>query len=114
VLLRAGVNEADTALVSVMRQQLLTRPGTKEIVLKTPDDPYLDNDEMRLLLRPGDIILGTMDPPESENGGALAHTAVYVDENLVYSNNSDDGLWIEAPTHLLFDRFNYVEVLRLQ
>jgi hypothetical protein len=114
VLILAGITEAASALVSTMRKQLLTRPGTQEIVLKTPDDPYLDDNEMRALLKPGDIMIGTMGPFDDTNAGAGAHTAVYVNENLVYSNNSDDGLWIEAPTHLLFDRFSYVEVLRLQ
>lgn len=114
VLQRAGIYDADTALVSEMRKQLLARPNTQEILLKSPGDPYLDNREMLALLRPGDIIVGTIDSPEQDNAGAAAHTAIYVSPELVYSNNSDDGTWIEADTHALFDRFTYVEAIRIE
>lgn len=113
VLHRADITDADSALVSTMRKQLLQRPGTIEILLKSPGDPYLDDREMNALLQPGDILVGTDGPLDDQNAGAAAHTAVYVSTELVYSNNSDDGLWIEASTHLLFDRFEYVSVLRL-
>jgi hypothetical protein len=113
VLQRAGITDADSALVSAMRKQLLARDGTLEILLKSPGDPYLDDREMEALLKPGDIIIGTMDALDDSNSGEAAHTAIYVSTQLVYSNSSDTGLWVEANTHELFDRFTYVAVLRL-
>lgn len=114
VLNKSGVKDARSATVTVMRRQILkSKYHPEEIVIRKPGQE-LDEDKLRRLGQPGDVLLAFKDVPEKLNGGGTAHCGIYGSDAQVYTNDWNDGIWKYDNVHRYFHWYPYVYLVRLR
>jgi hypothetical protein len=74
VLKEAGNGSAHSAMVTVIRRQLLAPPNLcQEFVIRNGEGKSIDNAVLLKNSQPGDILLAFMEAPTKVNGGPNAH-----------------------------------------
>lgn len=113
LLKRNGIKNVSSALVTVMRRQLLTNAHCTELVVRDGKGKQIDDTILLKLAKPGDILVATMEPPGKLNGGGNAHCGIMGDGTQIYTNDWNNGIWSEVNVHQMFDYYPYVRLLRL-
>jgi hypothetical protein len=115
VLKQGGVDDAHSAAVIVVRNQLLHgKTKAKELVLRNSEGDAIDEAKMKSIGHPGDVVLAFMKPPPNPNGGPNAHCGILGENGEIYTNDWNDGIWKEVNIHLMFDSYPYIRLIRLQ
>lgn len=115
VLKKASVNDAHSAGVVIMRNQILQgKHVCYEFVVKDGSSDQIDDQLLLKKSKPGDILLAFRDPPSRPNTGGSAHCGIMGDAPNVYTNDWNDGIWKKLNIHMMFDSYRYVRLLRLQ
>ena len=114
VLKNAGVKDAHSAGVVMMRNQLMRGAHNyKEIILKNGSDDYIPDDLLQKSAQPGDILLAFMEIPSKPNLGSNAHCGIMGDGINVYTNDWKDGIWKYVNIHRMFESYRHIRLLRL-
>lgn len=113
VLKASGNSSVHSAVVTVMRRQLLAPPNScREFVVRNGEGRAIDDGVLLRCCQPGDILLGFKAPPSALNGGANAHCGIMGQGTQVFTNNWMDGIWTEVEIHQMFDYYPYIRLLR--
>jgi hypothetical protein len=113
VLKASGNSSVHSAVVTVMRRQLLAPPNLcREFVVRNGEGRAIDDAVLLRCCQPGDILLGFKAPPSALNGGANAHCGIMGQGTQVFTNNWMDGIWTEVEIHQMFDYYPYIRLLR--
>jgi hypothetical protein len=114
VLNKAGIKDAHSAGVVLMRNQLLKSSNkTCEFVLKDGSKDPIDEHLLVQTAEPGDVLLAFMDPPSKPNTGGNAHCGIMSEGPFVYTNDWNDGIWKRVNIHQMFDYYRHVRLLRI-
>lgn len=114
VLNKAGLKCKGSAVVVVLRKQILAHPGTKEILIKNSSTYGVDKSIMALKSEPGDLIFGYMLPVSQPNLGGNAHCGVVADKGTVMGNDWTDGVWKQVDVDQYFSSYKYVYLIKPQ
>ncbi|MDQ5966063.1 MAG: hypothetical protein QG625_2218 [Cyanobacteriota bacterium erpe_2018_sw_39hr_WHONDRS-SW48-000098_B_bin.30] len=114
VLNKAGLKCKGSAVVVVLRKQVLTHPGTKEILIKNSIDSGVDKNILLLKSEPGDLIFGYMQPVSQPNLGGNAHCGVVADKGTVMGNDWADGIWKQIDVDQYFSSYKYLYLIKTQ
>lgn len=113
VLRQAGLPYKGSALVVLVRRQLLAGPVlVSEIAVKHSPEYGVDQAKLNQVAKPGDLIFGYMQPPEKSNTGGDAHCGVFAGAGEVYANDWTDGIWKRDVVDRFFAWYKYVYVVR--
>lgn len=119
VLKQTGVNTVHSAMVTVVRRQLLAAPNCcHEIVIRngggksTDFNKAIDDALLMKNIQPGYILMAFMESPNKLNGGPNAHCGIMGKGTQVFTNNWNDGIWTEVEIHQMFDYYPYIRLLR--
>ncbi len=113
VLKKAGDSSLHTPVVTVLRRQLITAKGCKELVVRNGEGKEIEDKVLLKLCKPGDILVAFKESPSKLNGGPNAHCGIMGQGTQIYTNNWMDGIWTEVEIHQKFDYYPYVRLLRL-
>lgn len=114
VLNKAGLKCKGSAVVVVLRKQILTHPGTKEILIKNSSAYGVDKNILARKSEPGDLIFGYMLPVSQPNLGGNAHCGVVSDKGTVMGNDWNDGIWKQVDVDQYFSFYRYVYLIKPQ
>lgn len=113
VLKANGNQSVHSAVVTVMRRQLLAPPNRcREFVIRNGEGGAIDDGVLLKCCHPGDILVAFKAAPNQSNGGANAHCGIMGEGTQVFTNNWLDGIWTEVEIHQMFDYYPYVRLLR--
>jgi hypothetical protein len=113
ILKKIGIKNVSSALVTVMRRQLLNNAHCSELTVRDGKGTQIDDAVLLKLGRPGDILVATMEPPGRLNGGGNAHCGIMGNGTQIYTNDWNNGIWSSVNVHQMFDAYPYVKLLRL-
>ncbi|MGH9551124.1 MAG: hypothetical protein ACRD3W_17200, partial [Terriglobales bacterium] len=102
VLKKAGVKSAHSATVTIARKQLLDSGVATEIVVRNGEGKEIDDEKLKKLAHPGDVLMAFMHPPSKPNGGPDAHCGIMGPGTDNFTNDWNDGIWKELNIHLMF------------
>ncbi|CAN5321581.1 hypothetical protein BH11CYA1_BH11CYA1_15230 [soil metagenome] len=113
VLKEAGNGSVHSALVTVVRRQLLASPNRcTELIVRNGEGREIEDSKLLKLCQPGDILLAFLESPSKLNGGPNAHCGIMGQGTQVLTNNWNDGIWTQVEIHQMFDSYPYVRLLR--
>ena len=101
-------------MVLFLRKQILTLPGTKEILIKNSSAYGVDKNILARKSEPGDLIFGYMLPVSQPNLGGNAHCGVVSDKGTVMGNDWNDGIWKQVDVDQYFSFYRYVYLIKPQ
>ncbi len=114
VLKKAGYPMAKSAVVVVVRRQLLSsKLNAKETAIKHSKDSGVDLKKLRDASQPGDLIFGYMTTPDKPNMGPDAHCGVVAENGEVFANDWNDGIWKRAEADRFFGFYPHIYVMRI-
>lgn len=115
VLKKAGYPVAKSAVVVVVRRQLLSSASlnAKETGFKHSKDNGVDLKKLREVSQPGDLIFGYMTTPDKPNMGPDAHCGVVAENGEVFANDWNDGIWKRAEADRFFGFYPHIYVMRI-
>ncbi|MBC7998739.1 MAG: hypothetical protein IAF58_12395 [Leptolyngbya sp.] len=113
VLKKSGCNYAHSAAVVVIRKQLLNSPlNLQEISIKKSEAYGVDQNLLRKIASPGDLIFGYKTTPDKPNTGGDAHCGVVAANSNVYGNDWGDGVWKRVEVDRYFAWYPFVYVIK--
>ncbi len=112
ILNRAGLKCKGSAVVVVLRKQILAHNGTKELLIKHSNDYGVDKKVLEAKASPGDLIFGYMRPTNEPNLGGNAHCAVVSTQGRVMGNDWNDGIWKDVDADQYFSFYKYVYLIK--